>query len=230
MQLLAGEVFNKSAALLNDTAKSVYTNTAQLPYLNLALQELQEWFELYNVPVTDAITSEPINIPTGETRIKFNGPGPRLPDDLIDIQLLWERPEDEDPYLRMTKVNSLPLEMAGVEISQFSIYVWSGQEIKFFAANRDNDIKIEYIRNLFPPAIDSNSPINVINAASYLEFKNAALCARYIGENETRANSLDGQALIALDRATGISSKGRQSITTRRRPFRAGWKRRSWVG
>jgi hypothetical protein len=228
MQLLAGEIFDISAALLNDTAKTVYTNAAQLPYLNLALQNLQENFELSNVPVTDAISTV-INIPAGEIAIKFNGPGPKLPDDLIEIQKLWEREEGIDPYFPMTRVNSLSQQLAGTELSQFGVYVWESQEIKFLPASRDNDIKIEYIRNLFSPAVDANSPINVVNAASFLEFKNAALCARYIGENTTRADSLDGQAILALDMATGISSKGRQSIITRRRPFRATYKRR-YVG
>lgn len=227
VDLLAGEIFDKSAALLNDTAKSVYTNAAQLPYLNLALQELQEWFELYNVPVTDTITAA-INIPLGKTEIAFNAvsPNPKLPDDLIETQVLWEREEGINPYVPMTRVNSLPQQLAGTDISQFGIYVWETQKIKFLPSTRDNDIKIEYIRNLFAAAVDANSAINVVNAASYLEFKNAALCARYIGENETRADSLDGQAILALDRATGISSKGRQGIITRRRPFRQSYKRR----
>lgn len=227
MQLLAGEIFDASAALLNDTVKSQYTNAAQLPYLKLALQELQEWFELYNIPVTDAITSSPINIPTGFTSIKFNVTnGPKLPDDLIEPLKLWEREEDIDPYVEMTRVNSLPQQITGTDISQFGIYVWESQEIKFFSAVRDNDILIEYTRSLFSPIVDKDSPINVINSASYLEFKNAALCARFVGENPTRADSLDGQALLALDRSTGISSKGRQSIITRRRPFRQSYKRR----
>lgn len=228
MQLLAGEVFDKSAALLNDTAKSNYTNAAQLPYLNMALQELQEIFELNNIPITDALSTV-INIPEGFSSIQFNVTnGPRLPDDLIEPQKLWERDEGGDAFIPMTKVGSLPQNMVGIDISQFQIYVWESQQIKFFAATRDNDIKIEYIRSLFTPIVDLNSPINVVNAQSFLEYRTAALCAQFIGENKTRADELNGNAGLSIDRVTGIGTKGRQSITLRRRPFRSSYKRRTY--
>ena len=54
----------------------------------------------------------------------------------------------------------------------------------------------------------------------------AALCAEFIERNLTSANSLSANAIIAIDRARGISVKGKQAINTRRRPFRNAYKRR----
>lgn len=229
--LLAGTVMDASAAMLNDTAKSIYTYAKQVPYLNMALLELQEIFELNEVPVTDTYSAV-MQVDAGIDYIGF-APDPvvvgtpYLPDDLIEPQQLWERDRGVNPWLPMTKVNTLPRYIEGIEISQFSVYVWETQRIKFFIANNDRDVSMNYIRNLFAPAEDEDSVINVINAQSFLQYRNAGLCAFFIGENKTRADELNGYASLAIDRATGISSKGRQNIMTRHRPFRSSYKRRS---
>lgn len=222
--LIARTVMDASAVLLNDQKKQNYTYVVQIPYLNLALQELQEIFELNEIPVTSA-KSAVINIPQGYDHIAFNnGSNPTLPNDLIEPSILWERAEGISPYVPMIPVNSLRLNEDGILVSQFRVYVWESQEIRFLPASRDNDIKMDYIRNLFVPAVDENSQINIINAASFLEYRCAALCAEFIGENPTRAQVLNNDAGIAIDRVTGIGSKGRQNIITRRRPFRSGRK------
>lgn len=227
--LTAGDVVDKSAALLNDASKSIYTFTAQLPYLNLALQELQEEYELNEVPVTDTVSAV-IQVDAGVDHIGFNNPaGPELPADLIEPQVLWERNRDINPFVPMTKIDVLPRWMEGTEINQFIFYVWQTNQIKLLPSNQDNDIKMDYIRNLFVDVLQEDDLIRVINAASFLEYKTAGLCAEFIAENKTRANDLYGMAAMALNRATGISAKGRQSITTRRRPFRSSYKRRTFM-
>lgn len=221
-----------SAALLNDKNRSVYTYADQIPYLNIALHELQEHFELNNIPATDQLSSV-IQVDANVSAIRFNAAGtgadPKLPDDLIEPQKLWERARNTNPFVPMTKVDGLPQSMVGTEISQFQIYVWEANEIRFFAANSDNDIKLEYIRNLFINAVDENSLINVVNGQTFLEYRTAALCAWFIGENKSRSDELNVFAGLAIDRSTGIGTKGRQSTTTRRRPFRSSYKRRTFV-
>jgi len=90
-------------------------------------------------------------------------------------------------------------------------------------------IQLTYVRQGVPYVASELSMINMINSRSFLAFKTAALCARYIGENESRAQQLDGEADDALERTTTISNKGRQQIMTRHRPFRAGYKMRGWI-
>jgi hypothetical protein len=107
--------------------------------------------------------------------------------------------------------------------------VWESQAIKFLNCNRDNDIKIDYIKELFTPLVDETSLINVINASTFLEYRTAALCAEFIERNQASANSLNVYAVIAMDRATGIGVKGKQTILTRRRPFRAAFKKRGFM-
>jgi len=227
-ELLAGTVMDASASLLNDTAKTIYTYTAQIPYLNMALLELQEFFELNDIPVVDTVSAV-IQIDAGVSSIAFSDTDPHLPDDLIEPQVLWERQRDIDPYTPMTKLSFLPRNMEGTEISQFIYYTWQTQEIKFFESNQDNDIKMDYIRNLFSPITDADDTINILNSQSFLNYRNAGLCAEFIGENKTRADELNGFASLAMDRVLGIGTKGRQSIQTRHRPFRALYKRRSYM-
>lgn len=226
IDLLAATVMNTSASLMNDTARTVYTYAVQVPYLNMALRELQEYFELHNIPATQQVSAL-INIPAPQTQIVFNGVGvPSLPSDMIEPLQLWERAEGIDPYIPMTKKDFLPHYLDGTTISTFGIYVWQDNKIKFMAASRDNDIKIDYLKHLFTPVVDSTSIINAINAQTFLEYRTAALMAEFIERNKSSSDSLNGYATLAIDRATGIGIKGKQNIGTRRKPFRASYKRR----
>jgi len=226
VDLLAGTVMDTAASLLNDTAKTVYTYTAQLPYINLALQELQEEFELGGVSVTQNVSAI-INMPAGATSIVFNGIGvPTLPSDFIEANQLWERQQNVNPFIPMTRKDYLPHYLEGVPIPQFLIWVWNKNHIEFLPATQSNDVKIDYVGNLFSPVTDQNSPINVINAETFLQFRTAGLMAEFIERNVGSANSLNAQAIMAMDRVTGISAKSKQQIMTRRRPFRAAYKRR----
>lgn len=229
--LLAGTVMNMSASLNNDTARSVYTYAVQVPYLNLALQELEEYFQLHGVSVVEE-TSAIIAVNAGATAIVYGGnpaiPGTalRLPDDLIEIQEVWESNRGQDSFGRMQRVEYLHKNTTPT--SQFGEYAWQGQQLRFSPSNQNNDIKIDYIRRLFLPVVDETSAITVVNAKTFLQYRTGALCAFFIGEDKTRHDSLNGFASLGLDRATGITVKGKQTMQTRRRPFRSNYKRRGF--
>ena len=224
------QVLDGAAALMNDAAKTQYTYAAVLPYLNMALDTLQEMFELNNVPVTNE-TSAVIPIDAGVTEIhKVLQPSspPEYPHDLVEIRRLWERNRDIDPFIPMNKQDFLPHYMEGQETNALIWWVWINQTIRFLPSDTDNDVKIDYVRALFAPIqqVVTDTDIGVINCRSYLKFKTGAFCARYAGENETRADELDEEAALAIDRSMGISTKGRQAKNTRRRPFRANYRSR----
>lgn len=226
-ELLASTVMDLVAGLMNDTAKAVYTYAVQIPYLNMALLELREKYELNNIPVTET-SSEEIDVPAGDTEITFGATtSPALPDDLVEPQQLWEKNTGIDPYIPMTRVDFLPHYLAGTPTNQFIYYVWQDQKIKLLASTADNTIKIDYIKQLFMDVIDSGTQINVINAQSFLQYRTAALLAEFIERNITSSDALNTYAVLAMDRALGIGVKGKQAIQTRRRPFRQAWKRRS---
>ena len=216
------------ASLQNDTAQTVYTDAACLPYLNMALDELQEIFEHNNVPITNEVSATLV-VPAGTQRIAFTGTVPVLPANLIEIQQLWESLTGQGNWVPMGRREFLPHGMENPPIDQFVYWAWINQEIKLPNSTQINDLKIDYVKKIFTLPIliaDVGVDLPVINAKMFLGYKTAGLCSYYIGENETRAAVLDSQAEQAIARTLGISTKGRQGIVTRRRPFRAGYKRR----
>lgn len=226
------EIIDIAASALNDTPQYTYTDVVSLPYLNMALRELQEIFQLNNVPVTNE-TSALIEVPAGIDKLGFNTL-PGLPRNLIEIRNLWESQAGLNQWTPMGKRDFIPHSLEdNTQISQFLIWAWLNQEIRLIAANADNDLKLDYIQNLFAlpiliGAIDVD--LQIINTESYLGFKTAAFMSWMIEEDEFKSVRLEGEANDALYRSLGISTKGRQSIVTRRRPFRSSFKRRRSIG
>jgi len=228
--LLAGTVMDAAAALLNDSAKVTYGYTVQPPYLNMALKELQEYYELHEISVTDAVSAPVIQMDAGQTEITYGATtSPALPNDLIEPLQLWERARNTDPFIPMTKKNFLPHNLEGIASNQFIYWVWQSQKIVVLAANQNNDIKMDYTRNLFQPVVNESSGINVVNAATFLEYRTAGLMAEFIERNQPSADKLNAYSQLAIDRAAGIDIKGKQRIMTRRRPFRGSYIRGGWV-
>lgn len=216
---------------MNDTARVSYTDTAILPYLNIALKELEEIFQHNNIPITNEVSGTLTPLTAGTTVVSFTST-PALPSNLIEIQQLWERTTGVTPWIPMDKVEFLPLSREDQNLTQFLIWAWVDEEIRLIEATGSIDLKINYIKSIFSIPIDiadigTNLP--VINIELYIEYHTAALCAEFIGENKTRADALEGKAIMALDRELGIPIKGRQSITTRRRPFMAAYRKRGYI-
>lgn len=232
--LVASAVMDKAASLMNDTAKTVYSYTAQLPYLQMALDELQEEFELNNIPVTND-TSAVITIQIGTTTISpvdgiGAGPAPNYPEDVVEFQQLWERLSgSSEPYIPVRQVDYLPHNLDGLPVSELQYWSFIKQRIETFGATTIREVKIDYVAKLFPNNINENTMIGLINAKSFLQYRTAALCSSFIGDNPTRAEALNTFAEMSRDRAVGISTKGKQSQPARRRPFMASYKRRTFM-
>lgn len=230
-ELTAAQVMDRVASLMNDTLKTVYTYTAQLPYLNIAADELQELFELNNIPITNQHSAF-IVVPIGTDRINPRvgyppNTAPNYPDDLVEIQGLYERASGSiDAFVPITQREFLPHSQDESQNSSINFWIWQDQRIKFRAALLAREIKLDYIKKIIPNDLIASSSIGIINARGFLYFRTASLCSQFIGENPTRATELNVFATNALDRITGISIKGKQAIMTRRRPFMATYKSR----
>lgn len=232
--LTAAKVMDRAASLMNDTAKTTYTYVAQLPYLNMAVDELQEAFELNNIPVTNQ-TAAIISVAVGTLMIgPVDGigatPPPNYPVDLVEIQGLYERlTGSNDPFVPMTQREFLPHALDNLPTESLSYWIFKDQRIEFIGALTPRDIRIDYIKAIFPDEVISSTTIGVINARSFLYYRTAALCSQFIGENKSRSDELNSFAQLAIDRVIGIGVKGKQSIVTRRRPFMSSYKRRSFT-
>jgi hypothetical protein len=155
---------------------------------------------------------------------------PSLPNDFIQAQGLYERLYGStDPYVPMTMREFLPHALDDLPTEALQYWTYEGQQIRFIGATTIRQIKIDYIKSLFPNGLTSADPIGLLNCNSFLYYRTAALCSHFIGENETRAGQLNGFAEIAINRVIALNVKGKQSIQTRRRPFMSAYKRRSFT-
>jgi hypothetical protein len=147
---------------------------------------------------------------------------------LISIQQLFERADGTtQDWMEMKRCDFLP------EITSTSNYLtwwtWQDQEIRFLGATSDREVKIHYTSQAIANVTASTSSIYVYNAIAPLAFKTASLCARYIGENPSRADSLQMEANTAYEYFLAILVKESQVNASRRRPFMASYKiRGSW--
>ncbi len=227
----ASQVMDLSAALLNDTARSQFTYAVQIPYLNMACEELSNECQINNIPSTQQQAAA-ITVVAGQNRIvpvtDPDGTLPKYPYDLIEIQQLWERQAGTGmEFMPMTKFDYIPHWWeSDPPTSNLECWAWLSQEIRFgaFGATTDIEVKIDYIKTLFPSTITPNTVIGIIGCLDFLSYKTAGLIAKYSGENPTRADSLLEDANQKLWTLLGIGTKGRQSIAIRRRPFMAAYK------
>jgi hypothetical protein len=225
--LTAGEVMDRSAALMNDPAKTDYTYVAQLVYLNMAIDELVEELESSNSSPTNA-TSIVISVGLGKNKITplEHAETPHYPINLVEIQEVSERGEgSSDQFLPLGRREFL---QEFPQSKSLMFWCWEEQIIKFNpnGASSPREVQLKYVSQAILPAANETSIIGTINARSYLTYKTAALCALYIGEDTPRAQVLEMQAERSLDRIIGINNKGRQQFMTRHRPFRASYKSR----
>ena len=219
----AGEVMVAVRALLNDTAAQVFTNTVQIPYLQMAVLELREYLELSNSPVTN-YTDTVLIIPAGTTEVSFITT-PALPQDLVEIRQMWYRPTGQGPYVPLTQRDYLPHWLDGQDLYSFLYWAWYNNSVHLPSSSQINDLKLDYMRQI-DNIIDENSQLSIINGQSFLNYRTAALLCRYVKNDVEKAQDMDVNAQTSLDRTVAIESKGRQAIITRRRPFRQAYKNR----
>lgn len=223
--MLASDVMDSSAALLNDTAKSIFNYTAQIPYLNIALDELQEELELNNVPITDK-TAVLVTVPAGISGIGDTGQ-PALPPNMIQPINLYEQVQgSQNSFMLMQHYQFLPLNQTNTAYLLY--WTWEGDKIHFIpgGATGPVSVQIHYLMSIFTTIAASSDSIAYDKAKMYLTYRNAALCAQFIGENKERSDELNGFAGLALNRVLGMTTKGKQDIFTRRKPFMASWRAR----
>lgn len=209
----AGAVMDQAAALLNDPSKVDYTYTVQLPYLKSAYNKLQLRLHSLGLPVIEEISST-IDVAINATTVTY-------PADLVQPIKLEERLDGtSDLFVKVEKIDDIP-EMDPV--SNIMYWNWREEVIYINPPTTAREVLLKYFKSLTAIA-DQSTNIPVINSLEYLANKTAALCARFIGENPTRADSLDILAAEALDLLLGNEIKNKQNQP--KRPKGYGYRRR----
>jgi len=210
----AGNVMDDSAVLLNDSSKSIFNYAAQLPYLRMAYRDFDQELSANGVPI-NLISEQVTTVNSGTNALS-------LPTSFFLPVSLQEKAvgETDNQYAPITEkadINKLQM------ISQSTLQVWDFRHncINFIPSTANRVVRLTYWRTLTPIA-DETSLSEIRGAQSYLAFRTAALCARFIGgENgKSRAIDLNAEAGVAMDRLVGLMIKNTQGTRTRRKPFR----------
>lgn len=218
MTVTAGNIMDRSAALLSDPAKITFTYLLQLPFLLIAWDELQEELVSNGITDVDEVTSAPINVDVN-TKILGN-PGP--PDDMLFPIDLWERADGgaEADWVKMVEKKPDPSDQA---VESLDVWYWEDSTIKFRGATTAREVKIYYQKELIT-IDDDQTAIPVTNCKSFLSHRTAALIAETRG-NRPRAQVLHARGDIYLAKAATTKVKDMQEAPVR--PKRYGFSRRA---
>lgn len=215
-----GEVLNKAAALLNDVAKTVYTDLVMTPFLVIAFDELQIALDGYQLPFVN-VEDPPVVVPIGDTTIP-------IPDTLVrPIELLERlagstRPEDYGP---MSEMRWDPHITPGRELNYWA---WVGTTIIFPEATTDREVILRYVGQFTPltEPVDTDETVQLQRIHVFMQYRIAGLAAEFIMQDDVRAGKLNGYAREALDAILRAAVRSRQALPTKRRPFRYAWNMR----
>jgi hypothetical protein len=212
MSIPASTIIASMGVMLNDVAQNLYTNTVLIPHIQQAVLELQDECVSNSVQLLQAETSEEHVVAITGTVL------PTPPTDMLVPIELFERPwgstniEDFEP---MVHKEWLPDEAQDTTLRW---WVYQRDAIAFLGATTDRGVKMHYWK-LITNISGSSDPIPTIKAQNFLAFRGASMAARFVGENDTRADYLDSMAQMALDKFLTISVKAVQDQPARRIPF-----------
>jgi hypothetical protein len=196
--------------------RAYFSNEVLMPAFLVAYDDLRERLVDNNIALMNQ-TSEEYTINVGMKDIG-GATGPPLPNDFMVPYAIWEKlAGSENDYdlldhrIRLPKTNILT--------EALCYWEYSKQIIHFLGANTDRNVKIDYIANNLLLAEDPEAMVSAFNCQSYLAYRTAALSAKYLGENDSRSNELNMEAINSLDNIINMDVKSRQNIPARRIPF-----------
>lgn len=210
MAITAQEPMTECKALLNDPDGNIYPDARVIPFMQKAYRELQTKMMLNGLPVMKE-TSTDIPVAAGTL---FLGDGAGLPTDFVYPIELHERPLNAVTYFETMK--ELPWEGDYVSSERLLYWNWREEEIKFAGATTNREVRVRYMKGL-TRITGVASVLAINNAVSFLAVRTASLAARFLGSNPSRADSLDGDAGMALSDLLGILVKREQGLGIRRR-------------
>jgi hypothetical protein len=209
--MIASDVMDLSASLLNDTAKDQWTYAIQLPYLQMAFEKLLSKSKNAGVPLLSEVSAD-TTVAIGATTLT-------TPTDITTVKRIFEKAvgATNDQFV---KLQELQWEPTAVQTEYLRYWIWREGEVKFLGATTARAIRLEYMKTLTAPTT-SSTVITLLDSKLYLAFMTASLCAGLGGGNLERAGILNSEAEGLADELLGIAAKSKQGLGYRRRPFRA---------
>lgn len=208
--MLASEVMDRAAVLLNDRSRTTWTYTVLLPFLQAAWDELLIELENNHLKVTREV-SNLINVAAGATTVT-------LPNNLVELISVKERTQGSSEDFTDLEEADWPL-LNYTATDRLEYYTWNGETLTVPAATTNRELKLRYVKSLSTISGD-DSVITLFNSKSYLSYKTAALAADNSGRAPEFADRLEARAAIALHKMISIKVGALQSKPVRRKKWR----------
>lgn len=211
MAITAATPIALAQVLLNDSDGTNYTATKLIPLLQKAYRELQTKMQKAGLSVVQKVgTPTPALVPA-LTTVLTDGGG--LPNDLLYPMNLYERGSSSENWSPMTELDWEPDEPMGTSLG---VYSWREDALHFRGATSARYVRIEYAKAMQIITATSTA-IQIPDSDIFLASRCAAIAAAVIGENPTRATSLNLDAKDAWEDFKGTRIKQRQSLPVRRK-------------
>lgn len=207
----AGSVCLRAAIHLNDSSQLVYTTPVLLPYLSMAIDELEEELAIYEVTMMRK-NSIPISVAAlAETLTQY-------PVDYVEAVRLFERAADSIAWTEVKEV--LKIDQNYTTGSMIEQWAQENGLIRINAPTSGRDVYLEYVAMMTEPT-QSSTAIDIPASRRFLGLVTARNAARDAGNSITKANSFKEDIDRARDRVVRRFQKNIQNVSgVRRKPYR----------
>jgi hypothetical protein len=191
----------------------VYNSTVLLPFLNMALDELDEEMAVFELSPLKK-ESIPIMVPAGSSLL------PQMPVNFVEsIELLERGQGSGDAWVMVREVadiNPNTSVTTNTEITQWTV---RGAQILINPPSTSREVLLTYVGGL-TAASGVGTTIDVEASRRFLALLTARNAARDLGNSVSKANSYEADISRARDRMIGRMQKNSQEVLgTRRRPY-----------
>jgi len=215
--LLASEIMDEAALLLNDASKVTFTYVAQVPWLKRAINEFSDELAVNSILLLN-VTNVVVNPVIGATTYI-----PCPADCLIPKQLEERSAGSAELWVRMDEVDAInpnltPSTNLGIWAFQGTL-LNSVPVIDVPSTNAPREVRITYERFLPYAGISSASDFSTsisFPSKRFLSSKVAEFIARFILKDKNRAGELKEESLKSLYRIVQIWTREKQSRPTRK--------------
>lgn len=213
MPSTAGTVMTRAAAHLNDANQLVYTSGVLLPFLNMALDELEEELAVFELSplIEDSIT---IDVDIDDEVL------PQMPVDFVEAITLLERPRDStDRWVEVKEAKDIDENLGVNKVDTIIQWTARNVSIEINPPQTDREVLLKYIRGLVA-ASSAGTAVDIELSRRLLALLTARNAARDLGNSPGKADTYEKDISRARDRLTRRLQKNNQSVMgVRRLPY-----------
>lgn len=212
MPSTAGSVMLRAANHLNDPNQLKYTNTVLLPFVNMALERLEEELGVYEISAFKK-TSIPIDVDAGDTQLT------QMPVDFVEpIRLLERNRDSSEDWNEIREVAELDNNIDDAT----TIVQWARRNNAIFinAPTQDREVILEYIGTV-TSATGALTTIDIEASRRFLALETARCAARDLGNSATKMSLFENDIRDSLNNVVRRLQKGDQGAGgVRRKAYR----------